>query len=698
TPVCSVGGKGELKNSNEKLALHELSSLQRWLLTRQRVPCTTIQLREIVIARVGNASGAMFTWSMSVASLFGLESEARLVSTARGASGSSITIVNDCGFTVWPGISGNLDVNITGFELTKGTSRSFQVPGNNWSGHIWGRTGCDFNKSGSWSCATGDCDTGEMECKGRNFREPVTLAELNMTNGFNNYVVSLLSGFNLPMTIEAKDIEDSCPVTGCATDLNRQCPKDLKLEGGGGCKSACQVYPTEDYCCTYLCNPTSHGKIFNSACPKAITYESTSPKYPNRCTGDDYTVRFCPRADIFSSIKLGDQLNSYDTLVSKNGNVNLGFFQFTHRKLSILYWDGYGYVNVWVANTKTIVISSSFDQTLSIDPNTGNLIVTSGGKIITNITDIDVGSNPNVTATLEDNGNFRLINEVDKRVLWQSFDYPNAILMPGMKLGYDLTTGQNWTLTSWMSNENPDTGAFTLSWEAPDEESQRLVIRQRGQPYWSSGNWNNQTFEYMRQLEAYKINYTYNNKQRYLTYNIDQDYVDPQGYRSAPPWGLTSQGRLRAGTNFIVFLTPEFCYGIQTRTGCMKGSSGLPECRTENDNFSEQNGEFVADVTKSVTDSNSSLGISDCFVKCWNSCSCVGFKSSNDNGTGCVFWNGMKRFSPNPHENSSLIYVISSQNQINPSIGKNGWVSRVIDTNSAFSHLNQSLCRKQTHE
>ncbi|GJX66785.1 G-type lectin S-receptor-like serine/threonine-protein kinase [Tanacetum coccineum] len=116
-------------------------------------------------------------------------------------------------------------------------------------------------------------------------------------------------------------------------------------------------------------------------------------------------------------------------------------------------------------------MSSSFDQVLSIDPDTGILIITSEGKIITNITDIDVGPNPNVTATLEDNGNFRLINEVDKRVLWQSFNYTNVVLMTGMKLGYDLTTGQNWTLTSWMSNENPDSGAFMLSWEAPDEAS-----------------------------------------------------------------------------------------------------------------------------------------------------------------------------------------------------------------------------------
>ncbi|GJZ06842.1 G-type lectin S-receptor-like serine/threonine-protein kinase [Tanacetum coccineum] len=436
--------------------------------------------------------------------------------TCNGASGSSITIVNDCGFTVWPGISGNLDVS---------TSRSFQAPGNNWSGQI-----CCFNKSGSWSCATGDCGTGEVECKGRSFTQPVTLAELYMMTGVVGYDVSLLNGFNLLMTIEGKGAENSCPVTGCATDLIRQCPEDLKLEG----------------------------------------------------------VRVLAR----------------------------------------------------------------------------------------NITDIHVGQNPNVAATLEDNGNFRLIDEMDKRVLWQSFDYPYSVLMPGMKLGHDFTTGQSWNLTSWMSNENPDSGAFTMSWEAPEEASQRLVIRRRGQPYWTSGNLNNQTFEYMRQLEAYKINSTYSNKQRYISYELDKKYVHLEGDPLGTPWVLTSDGRIKVGYNSN-FLTPEFCYGIETHMGCMKGT-GLPECRTENDNFSRQNGEFVADVTKSVIDSNVSLGFSDCFFKCWNSCSCVGFTSHNDNGAGCVFWNGMKRFSPNPHENSTWIYVISSpnqiknqtQNQINPSKGK----------------------------
>ncbi|GJT85408.1 G-type lectin S-receptor-like serine/threonine-protein kinase [Tanacetum coccineum] len=154
-----------------------------------------------------------------------------LLSIVAGSSGTTITVVNDCGFAVWPGISGNPDVNITGFKLPKGTSRAFQVP-ENWSGRIWGRTGCRFNKSGGWSCATGDCGTGEVECKGRNYTQPVTVAELNMTMGDDYYDVSLLSGFNLPMTIEAKGTEDSCPVTGCATVLNKRCPDDLKLWRG----------------------------------------------------------------------------------------------------------------------------------------------------------------------------------------------------------------------------------------------------------------------------------------------------------------------------------------------------------------------------------------------------------------------------------------------------------------------------------
>ncbi|GJY68158.1 G-type lectin S-receptor-like serine/threonine-protein kinase [Tanacetum coccineum] len=53
----------------------------------------------------------------------------------------------------------------------EGGRQSPEVLGN-WSGTIWGRTGCTFNGSGLGLFATGDCG-GEMECNGRNYTQPV---------------------------------------------------------------------------------------------------------------------------------------------------------------------------------------------------------------------------------------------------------------------------------------------------------------------------------------------------------------------------------------------------------------------------------------------------------------------------------------------------------------------------------------------
>ncbi|KAL4565127.1 hypothetical protein LXL04_029212 [Taraxacum kok-saghyz] len=293
------------------------------------------------------------------------------------------------------------------------------------------------------------------------------------------------------------------------------------------------------------------------------------------------------------------------------------------------------------------------------------MIIIARGRILMSITDVKIGPNSNMTATLEDDGNFRLINEIDKKVLWQSFDHPTNVLLPGMKLGYDMKRGHNWTLTSWMSDEIPDSGAFTLTWEPTEEASQRLMIRRRGQPYWSSGNLNNQTFQYMFALNGphnqyrYNFTYVYNNKARYFSYE--------DSTAALPMWILTSRGQIRDIDN-ATFWTPEFCYGHDSGNGCVQ--SKFPMCRREDDNFSEKMGDFAQNVALSTIDENSSLSISDCFIKCWNDCNCVGFNSSTINGTGCVFWTGSNMFLVNPIGNSTSKYVIS-QNSMNRSTGKN---------------------------
>nr|CAG28412.1 S-receptor kinase-like protein 1 [Senecio squalidus] len=226
-----------------------------------------------------------------------------------------------------------------------------------------------------------------------------------------------------------------------------------------------------------------------------------------------------------------------------------------------------------------------------------------------------------------------------------------------------MKTGQNFTLTSWLSNDIPDSGSFTLSWEPVDEASQRLIIRRSHQPYWTSGNLNDQTFQYLYALNSpgsqshYNLSSVYSNEARYFSY--ERTNAD------LPMWILTPKGQLRDSDNSTVW-TPEFCYGYESSNGCVESS--LPQCRREGDNFSEKNGDFAPDIARSATDDNSSLSISDCFVKCWNDCSCVGFNSSTTDGTGCVIWTGSNNFLVNPRDNSTLKYVIS-QSPINPSAG-----------------------------
>ncbi|KAI7730616.1 hypothetical protein M8C21_009111, partial [Ambrosia artemisiifolia] len=580
---------------------------------------------------------------------------------------TTITVVNDCRFTVWPAISGSPDLNITGFELTEGNSLSLQPPAN-WTGRLWGRTGCTFNGSGHWSCKIGDCGSGEMECNGRSATPPVTIAQFDInTDSFGMYAsydVSLMDGYNLPMTVEpiAGTVTGTygCTKRGCSDDLNKRCPEELMLKGGGGCHSPCHVFGTPKYCCNHTCEPTSYSQLFTAACPRSDNTGRPFGFY-DLCDSANYTVRFCPSYGAFSTIKAGSQLNNNDQLVSINGKFVLGFHEHNIDEfyLGIWYAGDDAAQRVWVANPSAPIVSRSY--VLSINPNTGNLIIAFGDITVLSITNVQAGPTPNVTATLEDNGNFRLINESNKRVLWQSFDHPTNVLLPGMKLGYDTRTRQNWTLTSWLGVDTFESGTFTLSWEPINETSQRLMIQKRGQAYWTSGFLDVKTSKFMFLLNKdtqFKYNFTsvYNNEERYFSFIPDSE--DP-----FPMWILTPKGQI-TNYNTSNTWTPKLCPGYNPRNGCL--SPSFPACRREEDYFTYRYVEFTSQTIRNSTDSSLNISISDCFVKCWNDCICVGFNSSNTDGTGCVIWTGTNNSFVDGGDHSTMKYVITFQSPDNP--------------------------------
>ncbi|KAL6527469.1 Thaumatin-like protein 1 [Orobanche gracilis] len=155
-----------------------------------------------------------------------------------GGFGTTFTLMNRCGYTVWPGIlsnTGSPSLGSTGFQLQTGATQSLQVqPG--WSGRLWGRTGCSFDPTtGQGSCTTGDCGSNQIECNGGGAAPPATLVEFTIAStigALDFYDVSLVDGYNLPMMVEAVGGSGVCGSTGCVECARLSCgPRTGRLVG-----------------------------------------------------------------------------------------------------------------------------------------------------------------------------------------------------------------------------------------------------------------------------------------------------------------------------------------------------------------------------------------------------------------------------------------------------------------------------------
>ncbi|XXG80933.1 hypothetical protein AAC387_Pa09g1688 [Persea americana] len=219
-----------------------------------------------------------------------------------------LTLVNNCPFTVWPAIqpnSGHPVLERGGFALPTHTHRSFPAPSAHWSGRIWARTWCTSH-AGHFSCATGDC-AGRLECDGAGGATPATLAEFSLHHGHNDqssYLVSLVDGFNVPLTITPHEGNGVCPVVGCRADLIATCPAALQKRSSTGhvvaCKSGCEAFRSDELCCRghfnspNTCKPSTYSDFFKHACPATATYGHDSPSLSHYCVSPrELKVIFC---------------------------------------------------------------------------------------------------------------------------------------------------------------------------------------------------------------------------------------------------------------------------------------------------------------------------------------------------------------------------------------------------------------------
>ncbi|KAL6337948.1 hypothetical protein AAG906_005911 [Vitis piasezkii] len=246
----------------------------------------------------------------------------------------------------------------------------------------------------------------------------------------------------------------------------------------------------------------------------------------------------------------------------------------------------------------------------------------------------------NSTATLLDSGNF-VLEEFNsdgsvKEKLWESFDNPTDTLLPGMKLGINLKTGQNWSLASWINEQVPAPG--TLLWN--------------GMPH----NW---SFEFIPWLSfdtcnnIYCFNSVANENGIYFSYSV------PDGVVSE--WALNSRGRL-SDTNRPLFVTDDVCDGFEEYPGC--AVQNPPTCRTRKDGFVKQS-VHISESASSIKE-DSSLGPSDCQATCWNNCSCTACNTIYTNGTGYRFWGTKFTQAYAGDANQEALYVLSSSRVTDP--------------------------------
>jgi len=135
---------------------------------------------------------------------------------------------------------------------------------------------------------------------------PATLVEMTLgssTSALHFYDVSLVDGFNLPVSMKPVGGGIGCGVASCEVDVNICCPSTLEVRRGSkvvGCKSACLAMQSAEYCCTgqyanpNTCKPTLFAHLFKAICPKAYSYAFDDSSSLNRCRASRYVITFCP--------------------------------------------------------------------------------------------------------------------------------------------------------------------------------------------------------------------------------------------------------------------------------------------------------------------------------------------------------------------------------------------------------------------
>ncbi|KAJ0725597.1 putative protein kinase RLK-Pelle-DLSV family [Helianthus annuus] len=235
-----------------------------------------------------------------------------------------------------------------------------------------------------------------------------------------------------------------------------------------------------------------------------------------------------------------------------------------------------------------------------------------------------------VAVQLLDSGNLVVWNK--NKMIWQSFDYPGDTHLPGTKVGKDLVTGLQRSMTSWKSPDDPSVGVYS---DILDTNGYPQSVRLKGEILLGrlgpSNGLGFSGFPIEKENQIYSIEFVMNEKEIYTTYEVKSSVVQ----RMVLTWdgkALVLQWIERI-KDWIVYATADIdtcdrfslCgpYGI-----CSINKHPPCSCM---DGFEPINPkEWEASVGVKVPDTrrawyNVSMTLGECEMTCKGNCSCTAY-------------------------------------------------------------------------
>ncbi|ONK65644.1 uncharacterized protein A4U43_C07F39190 [Asparagus officinalis] len=370
-------------------------------------------------------------------------------------------------------------------------------------------------------------------------------------------------------------------------------------------------------------------------------------------------------------------LSGDETLVSSDGTFSLGFFSPTssenNRYIGTWYTRIPGQSVIWVGNRKNPV--SGPTAVLMLTSN-GSLLVTDGNsKVFLSSPSMVAVGKP--VAQLLDAGNFVIrdsqITDSDS-FAWQSFDYPTDTLIPGMKLGWNLTSGLNRNLTAWSSSTDPSPGNYTLALDLRGDP--QLLFWNGHILQWRSGPWTGLDFSSqlpvtLTYTDAFAFHFVNNKEEVYYSAGvvnkstITRLVVNPRGVTERYIWldessvwnryWYTPSGQcdVYAACGPYGSCDPNgspMCSCLQgfepkspanwalryTSDGCVRKTK--LDCRNGTDGFVTVPRTLLPDTVTATV--NRTMSLDECRAACLRNCSCTGFSRADirGSGSGCIMW------------------------------------------------------------